>query len=95
METTHLQSSSITHTDDNMESLEVIEEQRPTRPMQLPHISSVLTIPEVAEILRLSPHTVKRLVERGKIKAARTGDYAGRWRISANAVEKFLEGLDE
>ena len=95
METTNLQLSSVTQTDGNMESLEVIEEERLARPMQLPHVSSVLTIPEVAEILRLSPHTVKRLVERGKIKAARTGDYAGRWRISANAVEKFLEGSDE
>jgi excisionase family DNA binding protein len=63
--------------------------------MELPQISRVLTIPEVAEILRLSPHTVKRLVQRGKIKAAKTGDYAGRWRISANAVEKFLAGTDD
>ena len=88
MEPSKLELPTAIHDDDTTEEPQL-------RRMELPQISLVLTIPEVAEILRLSPHTVKRLVQRGKIKAAKTGDYAGRWRISANAVEKFLAGTDD
>ena len=53
---------------------------------------NVLTVPEVAEILRLSPNTVKRLLRRGEIKGARTGPYGGTWRVSQSAIDKFLLG---
>ena len=68
------------------------EKETKASPMELAHISRVFTIPEAAEILRLSPYTVKRLVQRGKIKAAKTGDYGGKWRISERAIEDFLMG---
>lgn len=52
----------------------------------------VLTIDEAAGILRLHPDTVVKLITVGRIKAARTGLYSGKWRISETALEEYLAG---
>ena len=56
---------------------------------------NVLTVPEVAEELRLSANTVKRLLRRGQLKGVRTGPYGGTWRVSQSAIEDFLRGPAE
>ena len=47
----------------------------------------LLTIEEVAEILRVSTRTVVRYIESGKLKASKIGV----WRIKQSDVDVFLE----
>ncbi len=54
--------------------------------------TTVLTVSEVAEQLRLSPNTVKRLLRWGDIKGVRTEPYGGTWRVSQSAIDNFLCG---
>lgn len=55
-------------------------------------MNRVLTVPEVAEELRLSTYTVKRLLNEGRLKGVRTGAYSGKWRVSQAALDAFLNG---
>lgn len=57
--------------------------------------STVLTVNEVAEQLRLSPDTVKKLLNQGRLKGIRTGTYGGKWRVSQSALEAFINGAPE
>lgn len=47
----------------------------------------LLTIEEVAEILRVSSRSVNRYIESGRLKASKLGV----WRIRRSDLEKFLE----
>lgn len=47
----------------------------------------LLTIEEVAEILRVSTRTVVRYIESGRLKASKIGV----WRIKQSDVDVFLE----
>ena len=47
----------------------------------------LLTIEEVAEILRVSTRTVIRYIDSGKLKASKIGV----WRIKQSDVDVFLE----
>ena len=53
-------------------------------------MSSVLTVTEAAQRLKLSTYTVKKLLNEGRLRGVRTGAYGGKWRISENAIEAFL-----
>jgi len=57
--------------------------------------STVLTVTEVAEQLRLSADTVKKLLNEGRLRGVRTGTYSGKWRVSQSAVEEFINGAPE
>lgn len=48
---------------------------------------SVLTISEVAEVLRLHPTTVYRLVKRGELPGFKIG---GNWRINRASLDLWL-----
>lgn len=48
-----------------------------------------LTVPEVAERLRVNPRTVYALLESGKLRGIRVGRL---WRVPVRAVQEFLEG---
>jgi len=47
----------------------------------------LLTIKEVAEILRVSERSVNRYIEAGRLRASRIGQ----WRIKQSDLEKFLK----
>ena len=47
----------------------------------------LLTIKEVAEILRVSERSVNRYIESGRLRASRIGQ----WRIKQSDLDKFLE----
>ena len=47
----------------------------------------LLTIEEVAEILRVSSRSVNRYIESGRLKASKLGV----WRIKQSDLDKFLE----
>jgi len=47
----------------------------------------LLTIEEVAEILRVSTRTIVRYIESGKLKASKIGV----WRIKQSDLDAFLE----
>lgn len=47
----------------------------------------LLTIEEVAEILRVSTRSVNRYIESGRLKASKIGW----WRIKQSDLDKFLE----
>ena len=51
------------------------------------NIDKLLTIREVAEILRVSERSVNRYIEYGKLKASKIGQ----WRIKQSDLDKFLE----
>ena len=48
---------------------------------------AVLTIGEVAELLRVHPMTVYRLLKRGDIPGFKIG---GNWRVSVNALDRWM-----
>jgi excisionase family DNA binding protein len=50
-------------------------------------LDRVLTISEVAEVLRLHPTTIYRLVKRGDLPAFRIG---GSWRVSRASIDLWL-----
>jgi len=50
-------------------------------------IDKLLTIREVAEILRVSERSVNRYIEAGKLKASKIGQ----WRIKESDLNEFLE----
>ncbi len=50
-------------------------------------IEKLLTIEEVADILRVSTRTIVRYIESGKLKASKIGV----WRIRESDVHLFLE----
>ena len=52
--------------------------------------TTVLTVSKVAEQLRPSPNTVKRLLRRRDIKGVRTGPYGGTWRVSQTAIDNWM-----
>lgn len=47
----------------------------------------LLTIEEIAEILRVSTRSVNRYIESGKLKASKIGA----WRIQESDLNRFLE----
>ncbi len=47
----------------------------------------LLTIDEVAKVLRVSTRSVIRYVDSGKLKASKIGD----WRIKQSDLDRFLE----
>ena len=50
-------------------------------------IEKLLTIKEVAKILRVSERSVLRYIESGRLRASRIGQ----WRIKESDLEKFLK----
>jgi len=50
-------------------------------------MDKLLTIPEVAKILRVSGRSVARYIESGKLKASKIGV----WRIKESDLKIFLE----
>jgi len=50
-------------------------------------MDKLLTIKEVAKILRVSERSVNRYIESGKLKASKIGQ----WRIKQSDLNKFLE----
>ncbi len=50
-------------------------------------IDKLLTIEEVADILRVSTKTIVRYIESGKLKASKIGA----WRIKESDIHLFLE----
>jgi len=50
-------------------------------------IDKLLTIKEVAKILRISERSVNRYIEAGKLKASKIGQ----WRIKQSDLNEFLE----
>ena len=49
----------------------------------------LLTVAEVAEVLRVSGMTVYRLIEKGDLRALRIG---ARWRVSSADLDAYLAG---
>ena len=54
---------------------------------QMEKAKAVLTIGEVAEMLRVHPTTVYRLLKRGDIPGFKIG---GNWRVSVNALDRWI-----
>lgn len=48
----------------------------------------ILTIPEVAELLRIAEKTVYTLAQRGEIPAFKVG---GQWRFSRGAIQGWID----
>jgi excisionase family DNA binding protein len=52
-------------------------------------MQQILTVDEAAEILKVRPETVRRLLTQGKLPGNKVGRY---WRIPSNALMEFLSG---
>ena len=48
----------------------------------------ILTIPEVAELLRIAEKTVYTLAQRGEVPAFKVG---GQWRFSRGAIQAWID----
>jgi len=60
------------------------DNERPRRPV-------LLTVDEVAQILRVNPETVRVMVRRGELEAARVGKgRTAAYRFTYRAVAKYL-----
>jgi excisionase family DNA binding protein len=59
-----------------------------TNPHPPPIGERLLTLSEVAEVLRLNPRTVRAYVQRGEIEARIIG---GRWRFRRGDLDAFFE----
>jgi len=57
---------------------------------QMEKAKAVLTIGEVAEMLRIHPTTVYRLLKRGDIPGFKIG---GNWRVSVNALDRWMSEM--
>ena len=57
---------------------------------QMEKAKAVLTIGEVAEMLRVHPTTVYRLLKRGDIPGFKIG---GNWRVSVNALDRWISEM--
>ena len=54
----------------------------------------LLTVPEVADRLRLKPETIRRWLRSGRLRGISLGsDHAG-WRVRESEVERLLGGSD-
>lgn len=56
------------------------------------HPDLVLTVPEVAEFLKLAPSTIYRLAKAGKLPGRKVG---GAWRFSRQGIGEWLRETDE
>jgi excisionase family DNA binding protein len=67
------------------------EVSKPLKQSAIQHweLGSVLTITEVADILRVHPTTIYRLVKRGELPGFKIG---GCWRINRASLDKWLSG---
>jgi len=59
--------------------------------MPAAQLEPLLTVDDVAKVLRLSLRTIRRLIAEGKLPVVRIGRAI---RIRPQAVEAFLEGLE-
>jgi excisionase family DNA binding protein len=50
----------------------------------------LLTVQDVAEVMRISEKTVRRLIKRGDLVAYKVGD-RGQLRVNEHEVERYLE----
>jgi excisionase family DNA binding protein len=57
---------------------------------QMEKAKAVLTIGEVAEMLRIHPTTVYRLLKRGDIPGFKIG---GNWRVSISALDQWMSQM--
>jgi excisionase family DNA binding protein len=55
-------------------------------------VDRVLTVPEVAERLRLNEETVRRWLRTGKLRGNRLGGTKAGYRIPESEVERVLRG---
>ncbi len=55
--------------------------------MSDPHPDLVMTVPEVAEYLKLAPSTIYRLAKAGKLPGRKVG---GAWRFSRQGIGEWL-----
>ncbi len=52
--------------------------------------AQLLTVPEVAEQLRVSPYTVQNWLRTGQLKGYRPGGRKAGWRIEAEDLARFI-----
>ncbi len=51
----------------------------------------LLTVPEVAALLRLNPQTVRKWLREGMLPGIQLGSRQAGWRVKRSDVERFLE----
>ena len=55
----------------------------------------LLTVPEVAQRLRVHPETVRTYLRTGKLRGVRFGGKRSGWRIRASDVDMLLSGTTQ
>lgn len=49
----------------------------------------IYTVPQLAELLQMTPQTVRAYIKQGRIKGTKAGT---KWVVSEDAVKEFLRG---
>jgi len=52
----------------------------------------LMTVNEVAELLKVQEETIRNWLRSGKLKGVKLGN---RWRVTTNDLEKFLKELNQ
>ena len=63
-----------------------IEEERTKKLQQL---AQTYTLPEIEAALGVSRYALMRYIKQGRLQASKFG---GRWRVTAESLERFLKG---
>jgi excisionase family DNA binding protein len=79
--------------DNNDQEVKIKEDKKKKKPLSLNDLPDLLTVREVAEILRVSPLTIKRWGKRGKLPAIRINSRGDR-RYRKEAV-LYLLGIQQ
>jgi excisionase family DNA binding protein len=54
-----------------------------------------LTVPEVAERVRVAPETVRRWLRSGRLRGVLPGGTKSGWRIPESELRRFLSGAEK
>ena len=66
-----------------------IEEERTKKLQQL---AQTYTLPEIEAALGVSRYALMRYIKQGRLQASKFG---GRWRVTAESLERFLKGKSD
>jgi excisionase family DNA binding protein len=66
----------------------VLWQRLPSAAVRIMNNGDILTLPEMAELLRVAEKTVYTLAQRGEIPAFKVG---GQWRFSRGAIEVWID----